>query len=977
MPESPKDARPDALKRDVAERLYLIDGSGFIFRAFHSSPLHAFVRSDGVHTNAVNGFCAMLIKLIDQALADGAVDYMAVIFDAARANFRNDIYPDYKANRDEPPEELRPQFALIRDATRAFNLPSIELEGYEADDLIATYARQAAARGIETVIVSSDKDLMQLVRDGVYLFDPMKDLAIGEAEVREKFGVPPGRVVDVQALAGDATDNVPGVPGIGVKTAAQLIGEYGDLDTLLARAEEIKQPKRRQSLVDNADLARISRELVRLKDDVATAEGIDDFRLEPPDPAVLVDFLKAMEFRTLTARVESRFVAEGRLDHAGTTAGAVPAEAEYELVRDEAAFLAWIAAARAAGIVAVDTETTSLDAMRAELAGVSLSVVPGRACYIPVGHVPPGTYTNGDAAKGPNGGDGDLFGPREGDETKPKANGSIKQLSPATVLGPLKDLIEDPAVLKIGHNIKYDLQVLGRAVAHHLPKAGPLAAPLVPAAIDDTMLLSYVLDAGRTRHNLDDLAFRHCEHRMIPITQVIGTGRNAISFAEVALDAATGYAAEDADFTLRLHRALKPRLVPERVASVYETIERPLIPVIVAMERAGIRVDRAQLAALSKDFAHRMVVLEEAAHAAAGEAFNLGSPKQLGEILFDKLGIDGGGRKGKTGAYSTGADILEDLAAQGHELPRLVLDWRQLAKLKSTYADTLVDEIHPETGRVHTSYGMAIAQTGRLSSNEPNLQNIPVRTEEGRKIRQAFVAEAGNKLVSLDYSQIELRIVAHVANITALIEAFQAGHDIHALTASQVFGVPIDGMDPMLRRRAKAINFGIIYGISAFGLARNLGIPRGEAAAYIDAYFAKYPGIRQYMDETVAFAKQHGYVTTLFGRKVHLAGIADKNPASRGFAERQAINAPIQGAAADIIKRAMVRVPPALERKKLPARMLLQVHDELLFEVPEAAVDDTIQTVRAVMEGAAAPVVNLAVPLVADAGVGGNWDEAH
>ena len=957
----------------VAERLYLIDGSGFIFRAFHSSPLHAFVRSDGVHTNAVAGYCAMLLKLIDQALADGAVDYMAVIFDTSRKTFRTEIYPEYKANRDAPPEELVPQFALIRDATRAFNLPSIELDGFEADDLIATYARQAAARGIETVVVSSDKDLMQLVRDGVFLYDPMKDIAIDAAAVLEKFGVAPEKVVDVQALAGDSTDNVPGVPGIGVKTAAQLIGEYGDLDTLLERAAEIKQNKRRENLIEFAEQARISRELVRLKDDVDAPESIDAFRLKEPDPATLIEFLKAMEFRTLTARVESRFVAEGRLDAAATGAGAAesPDAAEYELVQDEAAFRAWIDAARAAGAVALDTETTSLNAMRAGLVGVSLSVAPGRACYIPVGHVAPGSLADGADAGAAA---GDLFGGGDGAE-KPKANGHappIKQLTPAAVLGPLRALIEDPAVLKIGHNIKYDLMVLARAVEHHLPDSSPLA----PVAIDDTMLLSYVLDAGRTRHNLDDLAYLHTGHTMVKFTDVVGTGRKAIGFAEVDLDAATGYAAEDADYTLRLHRALKPRLSPERVASVYETIERPLIPVIVAMEREGIKVDRGQLAALSTDFAHRMADFEEAAHKAAGEPFNLGSPKQLGEILFDRLGIQGG-KKGKTGAYATGADILEGLAAEGHELPRIVLDWRQLSKLKSTYADALVNEIHPETGRVHTSYGMAIAQTGRLSSNEPNLQNIPVRTEEGRKIRQAFVAEPGNRLVSLDYSQIELRIVAHVAGIAPLIEAFQDGQDIHALTASQVFGVPIEGMDPMLRRRAKAINFGIIYGISAFGLANNLGIGRSEAAAYIDAYFEKYPGIRAYMDETIAFAREHGFVATLFGRKIHLAGIADKNPQARGFAERQAINAPIQGAAADIIKRAMIRVPPALTKHSLPARMLLQVHDELLFEVPEASVEETISVVRDVMEGAAAPVVNLAVPLVADAGIGDNWDEAH
>ncbi len=991
-------------KKDAPERLYLIDGSGFIFRAFHSSPIDRFVRSDGVHTNAVNGYCAMLIKLIDQALADGAVDYMAVIFDAGRRTFRNDIYPAYKANRDAPPEELVPQFALIRDATRAFNLPSIEMAGFEADDLIATYAKQAAARGIETVIVSSDKDLMQLVHDGVFMLDPMKDAVIREPEVREKFGVAPDRVVDVQALAGDATDNVPGVPGIGIKTAALLIDEYGDLDTLLERAAEIKQPKRRESLLEHAGLARVSRELVRLRDDVATEHGIEEFRLKAPDPETLLAFLREMEFRTLTSRIESRFVAEGRIDAAETeSAGAVAEGSEtYELVQDADAYADWIAAARMAGIVALDTETTSLNAMRAELVGVSLATEAGRACYIPVGHVPPGTYANGaDGRGGGTGGDkangkpagggpaqGGLFG--DADESgagEPSTaspaeagpgngNGAIRQLSHAAVLGPLKALIEDASVLKIGHNLKYDLLVLTRAIEKHLP-AGDHAAPaLAPSACDDTMLLSYVLDGGRTRHNLDDLTFRHTGHQMVKFTDVVGTGKKAVNFAEVDLDTALGYAAEDADYTFRLHAILKPRLAAERATTLYETIERPLIPVIVAMERAGIKVDRAQLAALSTDFAHRMADFEAAAHKAAGEAFNLGSPKQLGEILFDRLGI-AGGKKGKTGAYATGADILEELAALGHDLPRIVLDWRQLAKLKSTYADALVGEIHAETGRVHTSYGMAIAQTGRLSSNDPNLQNIPVRTEEGRKIRQAFIADKGNKLVSLDYSQIELRIVAHVANIGPLIEAFQDGKDIHALTASQVFGVPIDGMDPMLRRRAKAINFGIIYGISAFGLANNLGISRAEAAAYIDAYFEKYPGIRGYMDETVAFARQHGYVTTLFGRRIHLAGIADKNPASRGFAERQAINAPIQGAAADIIKRAMVRVPPALTENKLPATMLLQVHDELLFEVPEAAVEETIAVVRDVMESAAAPVVNLAVPLVADAGIGDNWDEAH
>ncbi len=942
---------------DPPARLYLIDGSGFIFRAFHSSPMEAFRRSDGVFTNAVNGYCAMLLKMIDRARDDGAYDYMAVIFDAARKNFRNDIYPEYKANRDEPPEELRPQFGLVREATVAFGLPSIEVEGYEADDLIATYAREASEKGIETVVVSSDKDLMQLVRDGVHMFDPMKDQVIGPDEVMEKFGVTPDKVVDVQSLAGDSTDNVPGVPGIGVKTAAQLLDEYGDLDTLLERAEEIKQPKRRQNLVEFAEQARISRELVRLKDDVESGHAVEDFALKDPDPAQVVAFLQEMEFRTLTQRVESRFVAEGLMDEADTAAAAeieTPEDATYELVQDAATLDEWIAEAREAGFVAFDTETTSLNAMRAQLAGFSLSIRPGRACYVPVGHVVAASEEL-DLDGGGNGGDGDL-----------------KQVDMVAALTVLKDLLEDASILKVAHNAKYDLLVLRRAMEKHLPDEDPLA----PQAIDDSMLLSYVLDAGRNKHGLDDLAFRHLEHENIKYEAIAGKGKKQITFDKVPLDKALDYAAEDADVTGRLHALFRRRLVGERMATVYETIERPLVSVIVEMERAGIKADAETLKDLSKDFAKRMAELEGKAHELAGEEFNVGSPKQLGEILYDKLGLEGG-KKGKTGAYTTSADVLESLAAEGHELPQTVLDWRQMQKLKSTYADALVEQINPDTGRVHTAYGMAIAQTGRLSSNDPNLQNIPVRTEEGRKIRAAFVAEKGNRLVSLDYSQVELRVVAHVAGEEALIEAFRDGQDIHAMTASQVFGVPMEDMDPMLRRNAKAINFGIIYGISAFGLANNLGIARDEARDYIAAYFDRYPAIRRYMDEAKEFAKEAGYVETIFGRRIHLTGIKDKNQAVRGFAERQAINAPIQGAAADIIKRAMIRVPAALERAKLESTMLLQVHDELLFEAPEGEVDTLIEVVTDVMEGAAAPAVNLSVPLVADAGVGATWNEAH
>ncbi len=943
---------------DVPARLYLIDGSGFIFRAFHSSPLDAFRRSDGVYTNAVNGYCALLMKMIDRARDDGAYDYMAVIFDASRKNFRNDIYPEYKANRDAPPEELRPQFALIREATVAFGLPSIELEGYEADDLIATYAREAEAQGIETIVVSSDKDLMQLVREHVYMFDPMKDLVIGPDEVMDKFGVTPDKVVDVQSLAGDSTDNVPGVPGIGVKTAALLLDEYGDLDTLLERAGEIKQNKRRENLIEFADLARVSRELVRLKDDVETDHKIEDFALKDPDPATVVEFLKAMEFRTLTQRVKSRFVAEGLMEESATTAAApiaAPVDATYELVQDEAALQAWVDTARNAGFVAFDTETTSLNAMRAQLVGFSLSTVPGQACYVPVGHV---EAVSDELDLGGDQGGGD--------------DGALKQIDMVAGLRVLKDLIEDPSILKVAQNAKYDFLVLRRAMEKYLPDESPLA----PVAIDDSMLMSYVLDAGRNKHGLDDLSFRHLDHENIKYEAVVGKGKKQISFAEVPLEAALDYAAEDADMTGRLHANFKRRLVGERMATVYETIERPLVPVIVEMERAGIRADAVTLKDLSKDFAKRMAELEIKAYELAGEEFNVGSPKQLGEILFDKMGLEGG-KKGKTGAYTTSADVLDELAAQGHELPQKILEWRQMQKLKSTYADALVEQINPDTGRVHTSYGMAIAQTGRLSSNDPNLQNIPVRTEEGRKIRAAFMADKGNKLVSLDYSQIELRVVAHVAGEEALIEAFRDGQDIHAMTASQVFNVPIEGMDPMMRRNAKAINFGIIYGISAFGLANNLNIGRDEARDYIAAYFERYPAIKRYMEDTREEAKEAGHVDTIFGRRIHLRGIKDKNQAVRGFAERQAINAPIQGAAADIIKRAMIRVPDALAKHDFQSKMLLQVHDELLFEAPEGEVDNLIEVMRDVMENAAAPAVNMSVPLVADAGVGDTWNEAH
>jgi len=928
---------PAAGAADHPRHIYLIDGSGYIFRAFHALP--PMSRPDGTPVNAVFGFINMLIRL----LADTEAEGIAVIFDAGRKTFRNEIYPAYKANRPDPPEELIPQFALIREATRAFNLPCIELADYEADDLIAAYAKAARDRGLEVTVVSSDKDLMQLVRPGVAMLDPVKNRAIGPKEVEEKFGVPPDKVVDVQALAGDSVDNVPGVPGIGVKTAAQLIREYGDVETLLAHAEEIKQPKRRQNLIEHAEAARISRRLVELRDNVPLPMPIENLHLRAPDPALLRAFLEEQAFRSVIARLGDVLGAAPAATPAVAPSPAAPESKEpYELVREIAALGRWVKAAVDAGTVAVDTETTSLDALRAELVGVSLALAPGRACYIPLGH---------SGAAG--GGELDLDGTAE----RPA------QIPLAHALAALKPLLEDPAVLKIGQNLKYDMLVLGRH--------GVRVAPF-----DDTMLLSYVLDGGRHGHGMDELARLHLGHETIKFKDVAGIGKAKVTFDKVPLDKALDYAAEDADITLRLHGVLKPRLVPERLTRVYETLERPLVPVLADMERAGIKVDRGALHALSNDFARRIADLEVEIHKLAGRPFTIGSPKQLGEILFDEMSLPGA-KRGKSGAYATGADILETLAAQGHDLPARVLDWRQLAKLKSTYTDALQARIDPETGRVHTSFSQAVASTGRLASSDPNLQNIPVRTEEGRKIRRAFIAEPGRVLMSVDYSQIELRLAAHIAEVAPLREAFLEGQDIHAATASQVFGVPVEGMDPMVRRQAKAINFGIIYGISAFGLANNLGIPQSEAKAYIDAYFERYPGIREYMERTKAACRARGYVETLFGRRIHMPGIGDKNPARRNFAERAAINAPIQGTAADIIKRAMIRVPPALAKAKLTARMLLQVHDELLFEVSEGEVEATAALVKSLMENACRPVVELSVPLVADVGIAPNWAEAH
>ncbi|MDW9416773.1 DNA polymerase I [Sinorhizobium meliloti] len=1000
------------------DHLFLVDGSGFIFRAFHAiPPLNR--KSDGLPVNAVAGFCNMLWKLLTDA-RDTSVGvtptHLAVIFDYSSKTFRNGLYDQYKANRTAPPEDLIPQFGLIRHATRAFNLPCIEKEGYEADDLIATYARLAEEAGADVTIVSSDKDLMQLVTPKVSMYDSMKDKQITVPDVIEKWGVPPEKMIDLQAMTGDSTDNVPGIPGIGPKTAAQLLEEYGDLDTLLARAGEIKQQKRRESIIANADLARLSRELVTLKKDTPLDVPPEDFRLDSQDGPKLIAFLKAMEFTTLTRRVAAAtdtdaeaiepahvpvewgaqahgpdldvgeaggpppspqsssatpprgnaaraavsFLSSGQ--DADTT-GATPtglAEARaayfgkapfdhsgYLTIRDIDTLERWIADAREAGLVGFDTQATSPDAMRADLVGFSLAVAdyandPSgsriRAAYVPLAH---------------KSGVSDLLGGGPVDSQVP-----VRE-----TLSRLKELLEDPSVLKVGQNLKYGYLVMKRH-------------GIAMRSFDDTMLMSYVLDAGNGAHGMDSLAERWLGHTPIAYKDITGTGRSSLTFDFVDIDKATTYAAEDADIALRLWHVLKPRLAAKGLARVYERLERPLISVLAGMEERGITVDRQILSRLSGELAQGAAALEDEIYRLAGETFTIGSPKQLGDILFGKMGLPGGS-KTKTGQWSTSAQVLEDLAAAGHDLPRKIVDWRQLTKLKSTYTDALPGFVHPETKRVHTCFAMAATTTGRLSSSDPNLQNIPIRTGEGRKIRTAFVATPGHKLVSADYSQIELRVLAHVADIPQLRQAFADGVDIHAMTASEMFGVPVDGMPSEIRRRAKAINFGIIYGISAFGLANQLSIERSEAGDYIKRYFERFPGIRDYMENTKAFARENGYVETIFGRRAHYPDIRSSNPSMRAFNERASINAPIQGSAADIIRRAMVKMEPALEAAKLSARMLLQVHDELIFEVEDGEIERTIPVIISVMENAAMPALDMRVPLKVDARAAHNWDEAH
>jgi DNA polymerase-1 len=929
-------------------RLYLIDGSGFIFRAFHALP-PLTRKSDGLPIGAVSGFCNMLWKLlVDMKASDDAPTHLAVVFDKSEQTFRSELYSDYKAHRPPPPDDLVPQFPLVREATRAFGVPCLELAGYEADDLIAAYACKVRDMGGEVVIISSDKDLMQLVGPQVSMLDTMKNVRIGPEQVAEKFGVPPEKVVDVQALCGDSVDNVPGAPGIGIKTAAQLINEYGDLDTLLARASEIKQPKRRETLIAYADQIRLSRELVKLDCDTPLPEPIDDLAVKEPDGPELAAFLEGMEFRTLARRVADARSGAGAPAQPAAEAkapqrpqhGAVDVTA-YQCVRDIPTLEAWVARAKAAGIVAFDTETDALSSASAELCGVSLAIAPGDACYIPVGHQ--------------HESDGGLDF---------EAKSDLAQIPCEEVIARLKPLLEDPSVLKVAQNAKYDMAVLSRY--------GIDVAP-----IEDTMLISFVLEGGLHKsHGMDELSKRWLEHEPISFKTVAGTGKSQKSFKHVGLDEATCYAAEDADVTMRLYEHLRPRLAHEGLLTVYETVERPLPRVLADMELAGVKVEPETLRVLSNDFSVRMAELEVQAHQLAGRPFNLGSPKQIGEILFKEMGL-ASGKTTATGAMSTDASLLEDLAAQGHELPRILLDWRQLSKLKGTYTDNLIEAISPKTGRVHTSFSLAAATTGRLASSDPNLQNIPIRTEEGRKIRRAFIAEPGHVLISADYSQIELRLLAHIGDIPQLKRAFAEGLDIHAMTASEMFDVPVEGMPADVRRRAKAINFGIVYGISAFGLSNQLGISREEAGAYIKMYFERFPGIRTYMDRMQQQVRSQAFVTTIFGRKIHIPAARGKSQAERGFADRAAINAPIQGAAADVIRRAMIRMPGALKAEGLSARMLLQVHDELVFEAPEAEAEAVIAVAKRVMSKAAEPAVALSVPLEVEARAAPNWDDAH
>lgn len=934
--------------------LYLVDGSGFIFRAYYAMAYGRggtpMTNPEGVPVGAVYIFVNMLLKLLN----DYHAPYMAVIFDAARENFRNDIYPAYKANRDETPDDLIPQFPLIREATEAFNIPCMELEGYEADDLIAAYTRLAREAGKEVVIVSSDKDLMQLVGEGVRMLDPMKSQFIGEAEVLEKFGVAPNRVVDVQALAGDSTDNVPGVPGIGIKTAADLINEFGDLETLLERAGEIKQNARREKLINHAEDARISKQLVQLDAYAPVPVPLEDLHVHAGQNEKLINFVQRQNFKSILKRLTNGSsaapvaasgdpVATPQNDNTWPS----PEQNTYTLITDMGELQRWIDAAFETGVLVIDTETTGLTPSKADLVGISLTSKIGKAAYIPLGHVQ-------------GSGSGDLFAQDTADEAEERIN----QLPLKDVINALKPLLTDPSVMKVAHNMKYDWQMF----AAHGVEMSPC---------DDTMLISYTLDGTAHSHSMDNLSKKYFDFEPIKFEEVAGKGKAQVTFDKVAISKALDYAAEDAEITLRLYKTLKPRLTAEKMVNVYENIDRPLIEVIARMEMAGIKVDPVILNNLSTEFGRKLVELEKEIYVLAGHEFNVASPKQIGEVLFEEMGLKGSKRT-KTGDWSTSASVLEKLAAEGHEIVEKILEHRQLSKLKSTYTDALQEQINTRTGRVHTSFALAHTSTGRLASSDPNVQNIPIRTEEGRKIREAFIAENGHLLLSVDYSQIELRLAAEMAGIKALQDAFKNGMDIHKLTASQVFGIPFDEVTSEQRRSAKAVNFGIIYGISGWGLAKQLGCGADEANEFIRKYLARFPELQSYMDEQKTLAKENGFVKTAYGRKCYIDGAQDKNPARRNFAERQAINAPLQGTAADIMKIAMCAVPRALEQAGLDARMLLQVHDELVLEAKKIDAEKVRDVVIATMQSAYQTAgVHISVPLNAEGGIGENWDQAH
>ncbi|MDB3872525.1 DNA polymerase I [Pelagibacteraceae bacterium] len=919
------------------KHLFLIDGSGYIFRAYYALP-PLTRKSDGLPVGAVSGFCNMLYSFLEKARAGNSMDtpsHLAVIFDSARKNFRNDIYKEYKGNRSDAPEDLIPQFDYIRKAVKAFNLPSIELQNYEADDLIATYKIQAKKEKIKLTIVSSDKDLMQLVDQDTFMLDTMKDKHIGIDEVKEKFGVPPEKVIDVQSLAGDSVDNVPGVPGIGIKTAAELINQFGSLDELLKKAETIKQPKRRQALLDNKSNALISRELVTLKNDVPVKETINDFILKPFDKEKIFSFLDEMEFTKIKKRIEQTYgMSETNFKPSSTVVKkSLKNEAVFNIIYDKKEIETILAKADDQGFFAVDTETNSLDSQKAELVGVSLAVNENQAYYVPVGH-------------------------KNKDDKEIK-----KQIKIEDLIKILKPYLEDETIKKVGQNIKYDLKIFKKYGIHL-------------KSFEDTMLLSYALDSGLNRHNLDILAKIHLDHENIKYKDVAGTGKSEVTFDQVKIIDSYRYACEDADVTLKLYNIFKERLVKEKCFHIYENLEIPLVDVLARMECQGIKIDKKILSQLSETFSKNLKVLEKKIYKIAGEEFNIGSTKQLGDILYEKLKISGT-KKTKKGNFATNVNVLEDLAGKGHEFPKLVLDWRQKSKLKNTYTDTLPEHIDPKTKRVHTSFLLAATTTGRLASSDPNLQNIPIKSKEGKEIRSAFVAESGYSIISADYSQIEMRVLAHVGDVKELKKAFRNNEDIHSITASQIFDCDIKKINEDMRRKAKAINFGIIYGISSYGLAKQISVSNPEAEQFLFSYFKKFPEIKDYMQETLKFCRKHGYVKTMFERKCHFPNINDKNHTLKSFQERAAINAPIQGAAADIIRYAMINIDKKILEKKIKSKLLVQIHDELLFESKDNDVKKEITLIKNEMENAIDKDFNFSVPLIVDANNAKNWNDAH